>query len=232
MSSQPAAVHVRRDPRGSRLLSGAAVFLLAYLAVSPVSGALADRGLPLPGAAAEVVAAYYAANPAAAFAGAGLQALSVAGLALFVTAIRPLLRTDSPAVARSLHLLGWVAVAAMVVSSAITCLLAVIAGSVSPQTVETLRMAGFYSGGVVHVVALGGFVLGTAIALGRIGVAGRPSRWFGYVIGALAVLSLLSVAIYYASVLLPVGRVASMLWIVVVAILTIRRRGAVTGRSN
>jgi hypothetical protein len=49
-----------------------------------------------------------------------------------------------------------------------------------------------------------------------------PTRWFGYVAGGLATLSVLSLAFYYASVLLPVGRVLAMVWTVIAAIVLAR----------
>jgi hypothetical protein len=196
-------------------LRGGLVFLLAYLLVGPAAGALADRDLPLPDAAAGEIAGYYAANPAAALVGAALQLASVAGLLLFTHSIGP---GDRPAVAAR------VAVGAMVVSSILTGVVTVMAGDAPDQTVALLREIGFYAGGVVHVVTVGLFTLLAVPALHQRGDLSRGGRTFGYVAGALAVLSVLSVAIYYANALLPLGRVLCMVWTVTVGVSLWRRR--------
>lgn len=200
-----------------RAITGAAVFLVAYLTVTFAGTALGDRALPLPDAPAADVAAYYGANPLAAIVVAGLQVLSVLGFAVFArTAAR-----------RPATVVAGVSVLAMLVSSALTVVLTIVAGSASLDTVQALRLGSFYTGGVVNVVTLGAFVLLMAKEF-----SGAPSRWFGYVAGGLAVLSVLSLAFYYASVLLPVGRVLSMVWTVVAAIVLARSTRTVSGSSR
>jgi hypothetical protein len=195
-------------------------FLGAYLAVSPVSGAVADRPLPLPGSPASEVAAFYAANPLAVGLTAGLQALSVVCLAVFVGFLAPALRAAGAA---WLPRAGYLSVAAMVASSVLSVTLAMIVTSASDAVVLALRQASFYAGGVVNVVTLGVFVLGSALVLGRERLFGAPTRWFGVVAGGIAVLSVLSLVIYYASIALPVGRVLSMVWTVVAGVVAYRR---------
>lgn len=200
--------------RSLPVLAGAA-FLVAYLLVGPVTGALADGDLPLPDAASAEVAAYYAADPAAALVGAALQVLSVLGLLVFAETIgvpgRPVL-------------LARAAVGAMVVSSVLTGVVTLLAGDTADTTVALVRSISFYAGGVAHVVLLGLFVLLAASALRQGGLVGRGVSVFGYVAGALAALSVLSVAIYYANALLPVGRVLCMVWTVSAGVSLWRRR--------
>jgi hypothetical protein len=195
-------------------------FLGAYLAVSPVSGAFVDRPLPLPGSPASEVAAFYAANPIAVGTTALLQTVSVAAFAVFVAALAPALRAAGAA---WLPRVGYLSVAAMVASSGLSVTLAVIATSVSDATVGILRQASFYAGGVVNVVTLGVFVFGSALVLGRERLFGKPTRWFGIVAGAIAMLSTLSLVIYYANAALPAGRVLSMVWAVVAGVVVYRR---------
>jgi hypothetical protein len=195
-------------------------FLAAYLAVSPISGAFADRSLPLPGSPASDVAAFYAANPIAVGTTAVLQTLSVACFAVFVAALAPALRAVG---AGWLPRVGYLSVAAMVASSVLSVTLAMVAASASDETVLFLRQSSFYAGGVVNVVTLGVVVFGSALVLGRERLFGNPTRWFGFVSGAIAMLSVLSLAIYYASVALPVGRVLSMVWTIVAGIVIYRR---------
>ena len=200
-------------------------FLAAYLAVSPVSGALADRPLPLPDAPPAETIAYYVANPLAVGSTAVLQVVSIACFAVFVAGLAPALRAAGAA---WLPPVGHVSAAAMVISSAMSGVLLAIASSTSDATADVLRQASFYAGGVANVAVLGVFVLGTALALGRERLFGGGTRWFGLIAGTLAALSVISLAFYYASVLLPVGRLLCMIWTIVAAVVILRRVRAET----
>ena len=215
-----------RTPTTSRSaapIAAAVGFLIAFLAVGLVTDPLADRPLPMPWAPPSEVAAYYTANPSAATINSALQVVSVACLAVFVRYLTPRLRDAGAA---RLAVAGYLSVAAMVVSSLLSVALVLVAPSASDGTVDVLRQANFYSGGVVTVVTLGVFVLGASLVLGRRGVIGPVARWFGHVAGALATLSVLSLAIFYATPLLPVGRVLCMVWTVVAAVQLLRRSRA------
>ncbi|TQM36536.1 hypothetical protein [Pseudonocardia cypriaca] len=212
-----------RNRSASELAAGVLApvgFLGAYLAATPVSSAVADRPLPMPNSPAAEVAAYYAANPLAVGLTASLQVVSVACFAVFVAFLAPALRAVGAA---WLPRVGYLSVAAMVVSSALSATLAMVVTSASDAVVLALRQANFYAGGVVNVVTLGVFVVGAALLLGRERLFGAPTRWFGFVAGGIAVLSVLSLAMYYASIALPVGRVLSMVWTIVAGVAIIRR---------
>ena len=221
-----------QTPTASRSVTGllAAIgFLLAFLAVGLATDPLADRPLPLPGTPPTEVSAYYAANPLAATISAALQVVSVACFAVFVRYLAPVLRQAGPQAAR-LPMIGYLSVAAMTLSSLLSGALVLLASSTSPDTVDLLRQASFITGGVVTVVLLGAFVLGASLVLGRRGELGTFGRRFGYVAGSLAMLSLLSLLFFYANALLPVGRVLSMLWTVIVAV-QLRRRSSSTSTA-
>ncbi len=213
----------------SRIVSpliGALLFLVLYLAVSPVGGAVSSGALPLPGAPAEDVAAYLAANTSASLATGILQGLSGVGLA--VTVGGPLGRHISGAGGRLRvirRIAGWVAVAAIVTSAILSIVLAAIGSTGATDTIVAVRTVSFSAGGVVHVVALGAFVLTFAVDRGF----GRPTRVVGWIAGVLAVLSLLSTVIFYASVFLPLGRVACMLALVVAGVSVLRRPAVAVG---
>ncbi len=195
-------------------------FLGAYLVAGPVSGAFADRELPLPGSHASEVAAFYAANPTAIGLSAALQIVSVACFAVFVAGIASALRAAG---APWLPPVGYLSTAAMVVSSVLSGTLAVLVGSVGDTAVTVLRQANFYAGGVANVVLLGLFVFGSALVLGRERLFGKSTRWFGFIAGTLAMLSVSSLAFYYANAFLPVGRVLSMVWTVVAGVVVYLR---------
>lgn len=212
-----------RNRSASELAAGVLApvgFLGAYLAATPLSSAVADRPLPMPNSPAAEVAAYYAANPLAVGLTASLQVVSVACFAVFVGFLAPALRAVGAA---WLPRVGYLSVAAMVVSSALSATLAMVVTSASDAVVMALRQSNFYAGGVVNVVTLGVFVVGAALLLGRERLFGAPTRWFGFVAGGIAVLSVLSLAMYYASIALPVGRVLSMVWTIVAGVVIIRR---------
>lgn len=212
-----------RNRSASELAAGVLApvgFLGAYLAATPLSSAVADRPLPMPNSPAAEVAAYYAANPLAVGLTASLQVVSVACFAVFVGFLAPALRAVGAA---WLPRVGYLSVAAMVVSSALSATLAMVVTSASDAVVMALRQSNFYAGGVVNVVTLGVFVVGAALLLGRERLFGAPTRWFGFVAGGIAALSVLSLAMYYASIALPVGRVLSMVWTIVAGVVIIRR---------
>jgi hypothetical protein len=219
-SPVPVTARSRTAPGVGAGVLAAIGFLAAYLAVGPVAGAVADRPLPLPGSPAADVAAYYVANPLAVVSTAVLQVVSVACFAVFVSTLAPALRTAGAA---WLPRVGYLSAAAMVVSSALFGVLAAVAPSADDSTIEVLRQAGFYAGGVANVATLGLFVFGSALVAGREMLIGPPTRWFGLVSGAIAMLSVLSLVIYYASVALPVGRVLSMVWTIVAGVVVYRR---------
>lgn len=194
-------------PRPITPLLGAIAFLVCYLAVDVAAGAVRTGAMPLPGDPADAVYEYLRANTTASILTGALQALSVLGLAV-VTA-GPATRIGSrrgPAVA-----LGAIAVAAMLASAGLSIATGIVAPSSSVDTVVALRDAGFYTGGAAHVVALGLFVLLVSRAEGWT----RPVKVMGWIAGVPAVLSILSVLWFYASPLLPVGRLLCMVFLIV-----------------
>jgi hypothetical protein len=203
------------------IVAGAAVFLVAYLAVSPVAGMLATGDIPLPTDPGEQIKTFLVANPLAAISGAILQAVSVIGFAVFARVVVPM--TGS----RALGVVAGVSVAAMLVSSTITVVSALFAADLSADTLSTLRVTGFYAGGVVNVATLGFVAFAGSRRLARVGLVGKGTAVLGYVVGTLSMLSVISLAVYYANLFLPLGRVGSMVWTLVAAIVLARR----TGRS-
>lgn len=182
------------SPTKSRVvlpLVGAAIFLLFYLSVSPMTGAVSTGELPLPGSAAGDVHEYLAANTTASVFTGVLQGISGLGLALVVASRSRMdsLATRPRTVGR---IAGWVAVAAILASAVLSLVLGFIATTASTDLVAAIRDVSFYAGGVTHVVALGVLVLSVAVTRGW----SRPVRIVCWIAGGLAVLSLLSVPIW------------------------------------
>lgn len=227
MTATTATIPNRRTPSRTRSpvpLIGAGIFLVAYLAVDPVAGAIAP--VPMPDAPAAQVYAYFTDHGAAPIVTGLLQLLSVAGFALFVASTLGG-RRRSPH-RRAGQLLGWIAVAEMVVSCAIAIILPVVAAGLSPATVGSWRQASFYAGGVAHVVALGGFAL--TIALWHAWT--RPVRVMAWIAAIPALLSIASLLWYYASILLPVGRLLAMVACIVAAASLARGNSLAAGGTS
>lgn len=209
-------------------LLGAIAFLAFYLAVDFAASAVSTGTMPLPGAPADEVYEYFSANTGASILTGVLQTLSVLGLAVVVAG--PVTRAGraSGGRRRGALIAGTTAVAAMLVSSGLAITSGVVADSASVDTVVALRNAGFYSGGVVHVVALGLFVL----AVTRIRGWTRPVRVMGRIAGVPSVLSIASLLWFYASPLLPAGRVLSMVCLVVAGVSLVRGRTPAPDRAE
>lgn len=204
-------------------LIGALIFLLFYLAVSPIAGTVSVGEFPLPGSPRDVVHAYLAANTTASLLTGLLQGISGLGLAVVVAG--PLARAGGRvAIGAQRRVLGqaagWIAVAAILTSAALAIMLGFIAPTAGTEVVATVRGLSFYAGGVTHVASLGLFVLAIIAAPGW----SPPVRVVAWIAGSLAVLSLLSVAIFYASLFLPLGRLACMIALVVAGIGAARHR--------
>ncbi|NGN91934.1 hypothetical protein G5C66_04185 [Nocardioides sp. KC13] len=223
MSTSITSAQADRTASGSAwALAGAAVFLVAYLAVSPVAGLFATGDIPLPTDPGEEVKAFLVASPLAAVSGAVLQAVSVLGFAAFARVVVPMTGN------RTLGVVAGVSVAAMLISSAITLVSALFAADLSADNLSMLRMASFYAGGVLNVATLGFVAFVASRRLLRIGAVGKGTAILGYVVGTLSMLSVISLAVYYANLFLPLGRVGSMVWTVLAAVVLARR----TGRSD
>lgn len=215
-----AATHHRDRLAGP--LIGAAVFLLAYLAVSPVVDAVAP--LPLPGASSDEVYSYFTDHGSASIATGSLQLVSVAGFVLFLCSATR--RAAASPQRCAVRIIGWIAAVAMVVSCVIALVLPLAADSLSPQQVEMWRQASFFSGGVIHVVALGG----VALTIGLWGSWTRPVRVMAWIAAVPALASVASLLWYYASILLPAGRLLTMIAFVVAGVSLARGRSFVRDR--
>lgn len=208
-------------PRTLVPLLGALGFLLCYLAVGPVAGNFAVGDVPRPGSPAEEVYAYLAANGTASVVTGILQTLSVLGLAVVVAGTVRTPSGEADTVPRRVAAVaGWTAVAAMLVSAATAVVLAPLVPQLSVEAAVNARTVSFVTGGVVHVVALGVFVA----ALAGSGGWTRPVRVTAWVAAVPGVLSLVSVLWPMAMVLLPLGRLAGMVALVVAGVSLARGR--------
>ena len=226
MSITPHTCATARPMRpAAAALGGALAFVACYLAVDLVAARVATAPLPLPGAPADEVYAYMTGNAPAVALTALCQLASVAGLLVFVLATRRAL--DPAGDDRRLHwaqLAGVGAVLLMVASSVLGLVLAATAPTLPVDTVVALRTANFLTGGVLHVMGLG-----VVVGLTRTAFPGRGIRVLGVIAAVPALLAVASLAWFYASVLILLGRLLCMVWTVAAGVALIRRARAVTG---
>jgi hypothetical protein len=186
---------------------GATVFTAGFVGNGLLGGLITDRPLPMPDAAPADTLAYFAAEPMASAVSGALILVSALGLAMFVRAVGAIAPPDPRRTVA-----GVVAVAAWVASGLLSLLLAVL-GPLGPDGAVLLtRSLNFYTGGVIHVVALGAYVATLALLQPGSRLWGRGVRGFGWVAATCAVLSIASIVLYPASILLPVGRLLCMVW--------------------
>lgn len=191
-----------------KALVGGLVFFLGFVGII-LAGQLNDVPLPLPGSAEGKVYAYFREQTLAVVTNAVLQGVSALGLVIFLFAVIPrLARISRSAGIRLCRILGVAAVLSLVLSALTSVALAVMASQMTAGSVATLQQVGFVLGGVTHVVILGALIW----CIARTGNWSVAVRKFGVAAAVPAVLSVLSVVLFPASVLLPLGRVLCMVW--------------------
>lgn len=224
MTAESKHLPTHRRTRTPVPLLGAAVFLFAYLAVSPAADRIA--ALPMPDAPTAEVYAYFTDHGAASIVTGVLQLVSVGGFVLFLWfALQHAILSPHRCAAR---IIGWVAAVAMVVSSAIAIVLPLVAASLSPGTIEIGREVSFCAGGVVHVIALGG----VALVIGLWAAWSRPVRIMAWIAAVPALASVASLVWYYASILLPAGRLLTMIALIVAGVSLVRGRSLGDGDDS
>ena len=208
-------------PRRKALIAGAIGFVALYLGTDFVVPNLASSALPLPTDPASDVREWFAANQLAAVMIGVCQVLSVSCLAVFVTALHlsTASRSRQASGAAAPRTWGLTAVALMMISSALSWLLALWAPTASLDTVSVLRTANFITGGTAHVLALGLFV----VLSSRIPGMSKPIRVMGHVAAVPAALSVLSLVVWQAAAFILVGRLLCMIWTVSAAVSLVRR---------
>lgn len=192
---------------------GAAVFTAGFVGNGLLTGLLASRQLPMPDAPPAEVLDYFATEPAAVAASGIATLVSALGLVVFVRAVGTIAPPDPRRTVA-----GAVAVGAWAASGLLGLLLAVLGPTGADGAVLLARSLNFYTGGVVHVVALGAYVATLAILRPGSRLFGRGVRGFGAVAAVLAMLSIASIVLYPASILLPVGRLLCMAWTITAAV--------------
>lgn len=200
---------------------GGVLFMVFFAASLFVPDILAPSTapIPLPGTPAAEVARYYSDNQANALIGASLQGLSAISLLVFVPRVAELLWRSSnqkDALHGAASIGGFLAGAALLLSALFS--VALVAAGAGLDLVGALRSLNFLFGGTIHVALLGMFVGAASISASRSRAIPRWIRWLGMLAAMVSVLSLVSLALYPASVLIPLGRLLGAIWAVAVGI--------------
>jgi hypothetical protein len=210
-------------PAGWYLILAATLFLAAYLAADAVSSQFADSQMPQPNVDGATALDWYRRNGVAVTIQAGLQVVSVVGLATLVWVLRWLQGGRGPATTtRAATLAGLLAVLLMLASSLLAWIMVASADTLSVESFVTLRTAGFVAGGTAHVVCLGLFVL----LASRAPAISRPIRVLAIVAAVPALASPVSLIVYQGAVAILAGRLLCMIWCLAMSVSLHRRRAA------
>jgi hypothetical protein len=201
------------------------LFPAFFFAGDVLGGALATpTALPLPGAPGGEVARYYLESPSAVVAVAVAQILAAVALFAFARYIATFVRrmeSDRTGLNRIVLGAGWLAAALLLVCAALSFVLLSVASSGNAELVLLVRQLNFLYGGTLHVATLGVYV-GSASLAGRRAHA-LPSWivWLGIGTAAIGILSLTSLLVFPAALLILVGRLFGFLWSIAAAVVLI-----------
>ena len=228
--------HTRRAPTQAGPPLGVLALISTLLLVAGVAGgaAMAGQTFPSPYADPELIRAYFAGgSPAATLGGVAVFASAVPLLIYAATASARLRGLGVTAPGAVIALAGGVAAATLLALSGLLQWVlgrpAVITGE---PVVRALHDLSFLTGGPAHVVFLGLLVAGIAVPGLLLGLLTRPLAIIGLVIALVAELATLALIWPQLSVLVPLGRFAGLLWLIVAGFrLPRRRRSPAPGRA-
>jgi hypothetical protein len=173
--------------------------------------------------------AYYTESGTAITAHAAFHVLCSLLLIGFVLTIGQVLGRVAPeqATLRLVAVIGGIAAAvSLIISAGVNVYATLSATGMTEPTAQALRLTNFYTGGTIHVALLGVFAVAACLIALKARPWARGFSWLGLVSGVISILSLLSLPIYAATVLIPLGRFSHYLWaICLTVVLLIKRRG-------
>ncbi|WP_020495700.1 hypothetical protein [Sciscionella marina] len=227
--NSPAAVPTRPTHPGPPLVFPAIACALLFIAPGLLGGVLgADGAIPSPFTTTNTVVTYFATNHAMTQLTGFLLLLSALFLGLFTAVAASRIKYLAPtAPGPTIVLAGGVIAATLLATSAVVqWSLSFTAVTDLPALTHALHYVSFALGGAGHVGALGVLILGLAVTSWYVG---RVPHWLcavGFVIAIAALGSTVSLAVTPLSVLIPLGRFAGLLWLIVVSAVIPRVRAA------
>jgi hypothetical protein len=236
MNDSPADVN--RAASGRRRQGGPPLILLSLICVGLLFGGLvigvAIGGvMPLPYGPAAAVIAYVRAQPVAVHVIAVAMFGSSVPLAIYAaTASARLRQLGVTAPGATIALTGGtLAAGALGLAGLLAWTLSIPEVGSDAALVCALYYLVFLLGGPGHIVALGLLVAGMAVPCLILGLTPRPLAWIGLVAGVLAELTTLVLIWPQLGVLLPIARVAAVLWLVVAGALLPLQRNDIRNRQ-
>jgi hypothetical protein len=206
-----------------------AVFAIVFLISDTITRPLQKAPATLPTDPPAAMLAYFTESGTAILAHAAFHTVCGLLLIAFVLTVGQVLARVAPeqATLRRVTVIGGIAAAAALIISAVINVYATSsAPGLDEATAQALRLANFYTGGTIHVALLGVFTVGACLIALKARPWARGFSWLGLVSGVFSILSLLSLAIYYATPLIPLGRFSNFAWSICISvILLIKRRG-------
>ena len=171
---------------------------------------------PTPISPAETAQAYFQKFPGVLHISSFLQLGAAITIGIFTATITSLLRFLGVSAAGSnIALFGGIAGAAFLAISAVLTWVQSQPGiSDDIHTMRMVQLAGFASGGIVHVALLGLLLAGISIPCLLIGLMPKWLCWLGLITAGVSELASLGFLFSEALILLPVARFASLLWLV------------------
>jgi hypothetical protein len=197
--------------------------LLVGLGIAVAMGGV----MPLPYGSDTAIQAYFQGHPAAVQVGAiGVFASSVPLAIYAATASARLRQLGVTAPGATIALAGGIlASGGLGLSGLLAWTLSRHEVSAEPALVRAVYYLVFLTGGTGHVVALGLLIAGIAVPGLIVGLLPRPVAWAGLVIAVIAELTTLVLIWPGLAVLLPIGRFAGLIWLIVAgALLPLRRQ--------
>ncbi|MGH2599111.1 MAG: hypothetical protein ACRDJ9_06955 [Dehalococcoidia bacterium] len=175
------------------------------------SAALAEGSYPMPDASIAEIRRFFAANATAAQAQAVWQFAAAVLLAAFASTASAAIRPFNAALAGLAQAGGVLAAGFFALSATLVGALGSEQFSRAAEVMQPAHLLGFLTGGALHVVFLGLLVGAVALAGHRYGILPRWVSWTGLISATLSVLSMLSLAVWEATPLLPIGRFSGIL---------------------
>lgn len=219
--------------QGNLWALGGVLFAAFFIIGVVLSGVLASVPLPMPDAPATDVVSYYEASRTAALASGSLQTLSAFSLFVFAACIAGFIqrctRSEGSVLPNLTFAGGALAAALLLVSALLSLALVPVASGGELALIDTLRNLNFLTGGTLHVASLGVFAGAASIATLRAKALPRWIPWLGTVAAALSILSLASLVLFPASILILLGRLLALVWSIVVGIVLALGRQRETG---
>ena len=211
---------------------GGVLFLAFFVAGDVLHGNLASMPLPLPNAPVADVVQYFETSRTAALAVGILQALSAISLFVFVGCVADFVRRTQREGSRLLlvtRVAGVLAATFLLLCALLGLALVAVVGSGDLTLVGILRSLNFLSGGTLHVASLGLFAGAASLAARSARALPRWILWWGIVEAVVSVLSLASLVVFPAALLILLGRMLGFGWSIVVGLMLAfgRRHGPV-----